>query len=479
MSEFEFGPYRLDVRRQVVTQHGAPLPLGPKVVMTLAALVERAGEVVSKEELLERVWPGDFVEESNLTQNVYVLRKVLSRGWNVRPIVTVPRRGYRFVAPVWVAPERVAPMPAAGVREPANGAVRTSATASLRSAVQRPAVLAFVACLIALSVVGATGSSRVAPLSPAGAQRYALGRYYWNQRTPSALRRSLRYFESVVHSDPRNPLGYDGAADAYMLLPQYDVRSLPSNVALAKAWTNVRQALALDPFCAPAHATLGTLYEAVGSPEASTELRRAIALDPAYAPAHQWLGVVLFNQGKPAGANEELRTAERLNPVSPATEAWLGVSDFMLRRYGDSLEHTRRALEIDPQRSDALVQLGMTYDQVGAFAPALAVYDRLARTGTDPASIAALRAHVLARMGRVADARRAIAQARGGPAGGDLREGLVLAFIALGERDRALVLLRGLRTRDRMDAARLALDPRLDPVRDDARFRAWTRLDPS
>src|SRR5579862_7948161 len=100
MMEFEFGPYRLDVRRRVITLDGAPLPLGPKVVLTLAAMVERAGEVVSKDDVLERVWPGEFVEESNLSQNVYVLRRALKRNWNAQAIVTVPRRGYRFVAPV-------------------------------------------------------------------------------------------------------------------------------------------------------------------------------------------------------------------------------------------------------------------------------------------------------------------------------------------------------------------------------------------
>ena len=175
MSEFEFATASTCGARS--SPNTAPLPLGPKVVMTLAALVERAGEVVSKEELLERAG----LEIS--TRRATHAKRLRAQGAEPR-LKRAPDRSHGAATGSW---RRFGLRSGArctdarcGVREPANGAVRTSATASLRSAVQRPAVLAFVACLIALSVVGATGSSRVAPLSPAGAQRYALGRYYWN-----------------------------------------------------------------------------------------------------------------------------------------------------------------------------------------------------------------------------------------------------------------------------------------------------------
>ena len=71
-SIYAFGAYELDVARLLLRHRREPLALGPKVVETLLALVERAGEVVSKGELLERIWPEGFVEEANLAQNVYV-----------------------------------------------------------------------------------------------------------------------------------------------------------------------------------------------------------------------------------------------------------------------------------------------------------------------------------------------------------------------------------------------------------------------
>src|SRR5215212_6664776 len=87
---YEFGPFRLDPVERVLTRDGIPVPLAPKVTETLLVLVERGGHLVTKEELLAKVWPDTFVDESNLSQNVFRLRRVLG---NEGYIETVPRRG--------------------------------------------------------------------------------------------------------------------------------------------------------------------------------------------------------------------------------------------------------------------------------------------------------------------------------------------------------------------------------------------------
>ena len=89
---YTFGPFVLDERRLVLLRSGEALALGPKVVETLLALIERRGELCTKGELLDRVWPEGYVTEGNLSQNVHVLRKTL-RAWNAGAIETVPRRG--------------------------------------------------------------------------------------------------------------------------------------------------------------------------------------------------------------------------------------------------------------------------------------------------------------------------------------------------------------------------------------------------
>ncbi len=98
---YEFGPYRLDTIRRVLTRDGETISLAPKATEILTMLVTNAGELVEKDELLKRVWPDTFVEDSNLTQNIFTLRRVLG---DERPgpkyIETVVRRGYRFIATV-------------------------------------------------------------------------------------------------------------------------------------------------------------------------------------------------------------------------------------------------------------------------------------------------------------------------------------------------------------------------------------------
>ncbi|HXG67949.1 MAG TPA: transcriptional regulator [Blastocatellia bacterium] len=98
---YEFGPFRLDPTSRLLRRDGEVVPLKPKVFDTLLLLVANHGQVVSKDRLMEAVWPDTAVEENNLTQNISALRKALGERPNEhRYIVTVPGQGYRFVAEV-------------------------------------------------------------------------------------------------------------------------------------------------------------------------------------------------------------------------------------------------------------------------------------------------------------------------------------------------------------------------------------------
>ncbi len=98
---FEFGPFSLDVAEHTLRRDGRPVPLRPKVFDTLLALVERRGHLVGKDELMQLLWPDQYVEEGNLNKTVSLLRLALGEGGNGdRYIETVPTRGYRFVADV-------------------------------------------------------------------------------------------------------------------------------------------------------------------------------------------------------------------------------------------------------------------------------------------------------------------------------------------------------------------------------------------
>jgi DNA-binding winged helix-turn-helix (wHTH) protein len=100
-SAYQFGPFQLDVRERRLSRGDDVIPLRLKVFDTLLVLVENAGRLVTKQELLDAVWPGTAVEENNLNHNVSVLRKALGeRATGQQYIETVPRVGYRFAAPV-------------------------------------------------------------------------------------------------------------------------------------------------------------------------------------------------------------------------------------------------------------------------------------------------------------------------------------------------------------------------------------------
>ena len=98
---FSFGPFQYDSEQRVLLRDGKPVPLPAKAMVILAVLVENHGKLVEREELMRRAWPNVFVEDGNLTVNVFALRKVLAEGLNgVSPIETIPKRGYRFTAAV-------------------------------------------------------------------------------------------------------------------------------------------------------------------------------------------------------------------------------------------------------------------------------------------------------------------------------------------------------------------------------------------
>ena len=103
---YRFNGFRLDpVRRLLFGADGQPIPLKPKVFATLLYLVERPGELVDKEALLEAVWPHVVVEENNLNKAISTLRQVFGETRDEhRFIVTEPGRGYRFVASVEAVP---------------------------------------------------------------------------------------------------------------------------------------------------------------------------------------------------------------------------------------------------------------------------------------------------------------------------------------------------------------------------------------
>lgn len=121
---FAFGPFRLDADQGLLTRGGEPVAITPKVLETLFLLVKKAPRVVPRDEMMEALWQDRTVADANLTQNVWFLRKALREEEDgVRYVETLPRRGYRFVAPVtrvWEAEAEAEAAPAAPPRAPTS-----------------------------------------------------------------------------------------------------------------------------------------------------------------------------------------------------------------------------------------------------------------------------------------------------------------------------------------------------------------------
>jgi DNA-binding winged helix-turn-helix (wHTH) protein/pimeloyl-ACP methyl ester carboxylesterase len=127
-SFYAFGAFRLDASERVLLGERGVVPLTPKAFDTLLVLVENSGHVIGKEELMRRVWPDSFVEENNLAQNISMLRKALGEdGGGQKYIETVPKRGYRFAAPV----REVKEVGEESAAEPDAGATHARSASSL------------------------------------------------------------------------------------------------------------------------------------------------------------------------------------------------------------------------------------------------------------------------------------------------------------------------------------------------------------
>src|SRR5262245_1708317 len=100
---YEFDDFRVDTGQFLLSKACTTRPISPTVFKILLTLLERAGQPVTKEELMKYVWPDSFVEEGNLNRNVSTLRKILNeKPSDHRYVETIPKTGYRFIAPVRV-----------------------------------------------------------------------------------------------------------------------------------------------------------------------------------------------------------------------------------------------------------------------------------------------------------------------------------------------------------------------------------------
>ena len=449
--EFTFGDFRVRTDELILYRRGRPLKLAVKVVKTLIALLYRAGEVASKDELMTAIWGEAAVEESNLSQNVYTLRRALAGSSEHDAIETLPRRGYRFVA-----------------------TVRSSPVARQRARWFRPA--AFVAaCAIVLALSGDDGAARRDQhLSFASLESYRLGWYYWHGTTQQDLLDAIADFRTVANDDPSSSLGDAGEAVSYARLADIWDGS-PSGVrAAAMAQRLAALAMQIDPASAPARAARGFIeFDLIGDNDAAVhDLRSAVAAAPDFAPAQLWYGSALLWQGDIAGARAPLARAAALDPGLREAPYVLALDAYFARDYKTAIAYGRIAMSDPWTDIEARLLVAAAAQEARDYADALAIADR--RTD-DVSGRLANEATLVTIYSAMGDRARTAAALRRVEALTRLyRERPVItaaAYLAGGRVDDALAWLSRLSSSDR----RLySLDPRFDRIRHDRRFIAWS-----
>lgn len=391
---YEFDSYRVDVTNRLVFRHDDPLPLTPKAVEILVALIAHDGEIMSKSDLMKIVWPDTIVEDGNLAQNIYLLRKTLNEGSNGKQYVeTVARRGYRFVGEVRELRN--------GGRQVGDDHARTEFSKLNRPAnrVQTYVLLTAVALLlVGLSITFLVINRRPQPAASSPAeQSYLKGRQFWNKQTTPALEESLQYFNEAIRRDQNYAPAYAGLADAYISLSErYDMDRHDQD-ALAKAMAAASQAVRLNERGAEGHVALAVVLQQHewNWKTAEVEFKRAIELDPNYAYARQRYAFLLAALGRSAEAKTEITTALKLDPNSTSINADVAQILWFAGDYQASITQFRNAIDVDPSQPMAASLhrwLGLIYEERGMHEQAVAEFiEALRLQNGSPERISALR----------------------------------------------------------------------------------------
>lgn len=348
LSLLRTGTFVVDPLHYEVRSGETCVSLEPKVMSVLLYLLERPGEVVSKDELLREVWEGRHVSHDVVAAAVYQIRKAFSdRAAAPHYLETVHRRGYRWRASV--------------------GPVRRPTSARWRWVALAAALLApFVASAL-LRHAGPAPSARVA---------YEKGRYFLDRRTPEALRKATEAFESAVALSPDWAPAHAGLADALMV--RLDLGIASREEVAAEARGRAAHALELDPSSGEAWTSVGLarLLFDFDTEAADEALERARVLAPEASFTHQVHAWLLSSEGKLDRAVEAATRASFLAPTASSPYLDRAFILGLARRHEEAVASVELAIELDDSRPGPHAALGWALALAGHEPEALAAFGR-------------------------------------------------------------------------------------------------------
>lgn len=311
---------------------------------------------------------------------------------------------------------------------------------------------------------------RGASTDPRAHNVYLKGMYYWNKRTPEALRKAAELMQEAIGLDPTFALGYAGLAQVYHVMAANNYEDPEGFYPKAKEYA--LKALSLDDDLAEAHAVLAgeaLAYERDWE-RAGSEFRRAIELNPSYPSAHQWYAHYLGWQGRLDEGWAEVTRALELSPLSLIINTNVADGLFYAGRYDEAMVQAKKVIEMDPSFEPAyptLIQICLWASRYREAEEALAKYGSVC----SPVSLKMARAYVDVFLGRVEEARSALRELESAPASDRVSFYLVAcAYFKMGDKDKGFeVLEKAFDLHDR-GVFSMGIDRELDGVREDPRY---------
>jgi DNA-binding winged helix-turn-helix (wHTH) protein/Tfp pilus assembly protein PilF len=556
---YEFGSFRLEVAEQRLVRAGKAVHLTPKAFEILLVLIRRSGHLVTSEEILTEIWPDTAVEPGSVTRNISTVRTALGRDDAGRELIeTVPRRGYRFVAPVNAQkPLRpgyaVAVLPFLSHGEGAHAYLGVGLADSLITRlgridrlVVRPtsSVLRFAseerdAChagrelrvdwvvegrvrkagellRVTLQVVRVADGTAIwtDKLDQPVANLFALedllaervasamevrlsdgsahssgratdlrahltcmrGQFHLYRLTPSDVVIAHDCFRSAVASDPSHAVAWAGLASTYSIGETLGVffGAGSRGEVIERAWQAATRALDLDPAMGDAHRARAELafWYRHDSLSAAAGFAKALDLEPRSPVVHHYYSWFLAATGRFEESARHLRIALDLDPLSSAINTDQGFPLHLARRYPEALSCYGRALELDPSYPFVHLRMSESWEAMGDGAQALQAAERAMEAMGSFAG--PQKARALAACGRQKESSALLHEIATGM-GNEVPYAIAIGYAALGDLDETFSWLR--RALDANDKwmAWLAVDPRLDNIREDERVRPFLR----
>src|SRR6266568_3841875 len=504
-----FGVYELNLSARELRKHGIRIKLRGQPFEILTLLLEKPGEIVTREDLQKRLWSADtFVDfEHSLNSAIKKLRATLGDSpENSRYVETIPRVGYRFIAPVEQVSAAVPPVDVSVVTDRPAVPAGTVEVAGKRRwrifpgiSIERYAVMLLIVLIAAPSAYFAWSRLRSRPqpqsqiageihapleghdpirpnesaLSPKSVDAHELylkGLYFWSKRTVPGFHQAIEYFQQATTVDPSYAPAFAGLANSYTLLTAYT--SASANLYMPRARAAALRAVELDDSLAEAHTALALIVQNQDWDwqTAEKEYRRAVELNPNYATAHHWYAGHLMWLWRFDEALRESERARQLDPLSPIIATDNGAILYNARQYDRAIEQFRAVLRKDPYFERAGI-VTLSFVEKGMFAEALANTEKWRRVFGEGPWYWSIRTYIYGRAGRQERARRELEKLEQL----DRRQQLdpvnmLWAHLGVGDKEEALADLEKAYSEHFSILTTLKVEPAFDPLRSDPRF---------